>query len=543
MEKIMLKFLLFIALLLFQAMPAFANGLSLTSVTLGAQNTTTHTYDIQFNVSWDNSWYISGAPSPTANWDAAWVFAKFSVWNAGTQAWGNWTHCTLSKTNADHTAPTGSQIASGCSPSAACGGGDTGKGVFIYRNAAGTGTVSLSGAALRWLYGTDGVGDTDKVKVHVFGIEMVYIPSGPFYIGDPDNAYAANFRWADGTAGAPLINSGWSGAINASSANNSSDDDQLRQPGAGLLISGAGGIKYADGTNVHAAFPTGYNAFYIMKYDVSQRQWVDFLNTLTRPQQTTRTASQAASQFVMSNSASVAYRDGVRAPSSIPAGSITFGNDLNTADAFNQPTDGQWIAMNDLSWMDQAAYVAWAGLRPFTELEFEKACRGGQTAVGGEYAWGDATVDTATTSLANGGANNETPNNGNLNYTTSTPDGPFRAGSFAGAATTRHASGAGYYGVMDLSGQLLKRPVTVGNTTGRAFTGTHGSGALATSGNATNSDWPGYGSGEVSAATGSGFRGGAWNYAATRVSDRQNASLDYAARVNTYGARAARTSP
>jgi hypothetical protein len=58
---------------------------------------------------------------------------------------------------------------------------------------------------------------------------------------------------------------------------------------------------------------------------------------------------------------------------------------------------------------------------------------------------------------------------------------------------------------MGLGGNVTERPVTVGNSTGRAFTGLHGDGVISDSGYADVTNWPGSG------ATGSGVRGGAWN--------------------------------
>jgi len=496
--------------------------------------------DIQFNVSWDNSWFDAGAPTSTANWDAAWVFAKFSKWTAASSSWSAWAHCTLSKTAGDHTAPAGSQITVGCSPSALCGGGDTGKGVFIYRNAAGTGTNTFNSAKLHWLYGTDGVGDSDTVRVKIFGTEMVYIPAGNFYVGD-GLTDVAQFRWADGTAGGVQITNALGAAFNGSSATNAYDDTYMLQGagapgnGAGIRIDGDGGIYDSTGASTNVLFPTGYNAFYIMKADVSQGQYRDFLNSLTRNQQNTRTAVQTASYYALGNSGAgtvnVNYRDGLRVPATVPAGVITFGCDLEGITAnnttagdgvFNESNDGEWLAQNDLSWMDTAAFAAWAGLRPFTELEFEKAARGPQAVAAGEYAWGSTSI-TQATGITNSGQTNETITNGAANCVYSghaSVYGPVRSGIFAGAATTRAQSGSGYYGVLDLSGQLWKRPVTVGNPTGRAFTGTHGSGTLSTNGNASNSDWPGYVTSEVTGATGCGFRGGAWIHGSTNVRTR-----------------------
>lgn len=54
----------------------------------------------------------------------------------------------------------------------------------------------------------------------------------------------------------------------------------------------------------------------------------------------------------------------------------------------NEPDDGAWVSANDLSWMDGAVLADWAALRPFTELEFEKAARGPVVPVADEFAWG-----------------------------------------------------------------------------------------------------------------------------------------------------------
>lgn len=37
------------------------------------------------------------------------------------------------------------------------------------------------------------------------------------------------------------------------------------------------------------------------------------------------------------------------------------------------------------------AYLNWSGLRPMTELEYEKSCRGERAAFANEMAWGDTT--------------------------------------------------------------------------------------------------------------------------------------------------------
>jgi formylglycine-generating enzyme required for sulfatase activity len=190
-------------------------------------------------------------------------------------------------------------------------------------------------------------------------------------------------------------------------------------------------------------------------------------------------------------------------------------------------TTNPFVACNYLSWMDGAAYSDWSGLRPMTELEFEKACRGTATPVANEYAWGNTTA-TAATGISNGGLANETPSNSGANavYGNSGTGGPLRVGTFANGSSTRAQSGASYYGIMELSGNLWERPVTVGNATGRAFTGVHGDGALSTQWPRQRNGLAGPYSDEVTGATGSGFRGGGWagDASGMRASDRGGAA-------------------
>jgi formylglycine-generating enzyme required for sulfatase activity len=551
------------------ASAAWANNIAVSNVIVGRQDTAAHTFDIQFDIGWDNSWFIAGAPAVNANWDAAWVFVKYRTYSGGT--WGAWAHATLSATDAHHTAPSGAVIKAGCSPSSVCGGGNTGKGVFIYRSAAGTGSVSWTDAQIRWVYGTDGVADTDRVQVKVYALETVYVPTGSFDIGDGSASPAGNFKLASGGAGPVNITSALGAAVNASSSGGNDDDAAVKDPGAGIRIDGDGGLYNAAGASTNVLFPAGYSAFYVMKYDVTQRQYADFLNTLTRTQQGARVASDISAdapdaRYVMSAASTVLQRDAIAAPAAGngTTAAITFGCDLNGNSVLDETADGGWAAAVDLSWMDQAAFTAWAALRPVTELEFEKAARGPTGAAADEYAWGNTTVNNLTGSandyaLGSAGTTGEVVSNsgalkGNAAFYQTTclngPNyvcGPVRSGIFAASAGTadRQETGGSYYGVMDLSGGVWKRVVTVGNTTGRAFQATHGSGALSAAGHATNSDWPGYDGSAVTGATGMGLRGGSWisQPASLRVSDRQFGADATTLRTYVYGARAGRTAP
>jgi formylglycine-generating enzyme required for sulfatase activity len=321
------------------------------------------------------------------------------------------------------------------------------------------------------------------------------------------------------------------------------------------------------GITGNTSWPNGYAAFYLMKYELSQGQYVDFLNTLSRVQQGNRVAATVsgntiANYYVMPNTtiapntgSATNYRNSIRAPASgngTTPTTIVFGNDYNANGTFNEGDDGQAIAMNYLGWTDIAAYADWAGLRPYTEMEFEKAAHGPTDSTSYlECAWGSSTT-TIPTSIVNTGRTSEAlgqSGEGLVNYYSVL--GPVRSGFAATNATNRKSSGAGYYGNMDLSGNLSERTVTLGNSTGRSFTGTHGDGTLTTTatfeGNATNTDWPGINGTTnkgVSGATGAGYRGG--NF----VSSETNLSVAYRGSASQAGAgrddsaaRLARTAP
>jgi formylglycine-generating enzyme required for sulfatase activity len=286
-----------------------------------------------------------------------------------------------------------------------------------------------------------------------------------------------------------------------------------------------------------------------MKYEISQGDYRDFLNTLTYTQQTSRAVNVTGSAGDAALSNTNTNRNGIDIQTPGVAASFTpavYACNLDGDANYNDSVDGEWIACNFINWLDGCAYVDWAGLRPMTELEYEKACRGDQAAVSGEYAWGSASI-TGATSISFSGANNETSNAGaNCAYNNAGGvQGPLRVGAFAGGATTRAQAGATYYGIMEMSGNLWERAVTIGHATGRNFTGLNGNGQLSPNGHANQSLWPGISGSEVTGATGSGLRGGIWTFAATsaRVSDRNYAAFTNAGRYSSYGFRGVRVFP
>ena len=464
---------------------AEANNLAVSAVSVESVSLGQTTAKVQFDISWDNSWRTS------INYDAAWVFIKYST-NAGV----SWNHATLK--------------AGGTNPADFSGGSGTAldiivpadkKGAFLRRSAFGSGNVSASSIQFVWDYGTDGVIGTSTVRVKVFAIEMVYIPAGSFYIGSGGSETAAFYTYPT-TTNPYLISSESAITVGTSSGN-------LYYPSTTYGGDQSGPIP--------EDFPKGYAAFYIMKYEVSQGQYVDFLNTLT--------STQASARYPNNNGN---YRHTI-------SGSYP-----------NYSASRPDRACNYLSWADLCAYADWAALRPFTELEFEKAARGPSVPTPNEYVWGNTNITQAVTiSGTEDGTETITTTGANCNYGSATfsggdaGQGPLRCGIFATGSSTRISSGGSYYGVMELSGNLWERPVSVGNSTGRVFTGLHGDGVLSGSGYADVTNWPG------SDATGGGYRGGYWNNDASRVrtSDRNSAANTNSGRSDNYGARAARTSP
>lgn len=125
---------------------------------------------------------------------------------------------------------------------------------------------------------------------------------------------------------------------------------------------------------------------------------------------------------------------------------VTFYCDLDGDGTGNEADDGEWVVCLFLTWFDACSYLDWAGLRPMTELEYEKACRGNQTPVAGEFAWG-STSYTLLTGVTSSGSSSEvpTPTNSNLSIAALDPSNtnvpvlynPIRVGAFATSSSTR----------------------------------------------------------------------------------------------------------
>jgi formylglycine-generating enzyme required for sulfatase activity len=510
-------FMLFIAAIV---STATANNLQITNIQLTGQNEASNFTLIRFDISWENSW------RDKLNYDAAWLFIKYTTDRGQT-----WRHATLNTTAANHTAPGGSTIL----PTT------DGKGVFLYRSVNGSGNNNWTSVQLRWEYGTDGLADSTIASVKVFGVEMVFVPQGAFYLGDGStNTTNIHGDFQEGATGQPFHLTS-EGAI---TLGGTSIGDLNRIAGSGQTIAD----DWASSTvTLPAAFPKGYKAFYGMKYELTQEQFKDFLNTLTRTQQdnnvsATLTGDHTSARWPMQSTSfgSPPFRNGIRLPYAIPvAGPVTFYNDLDNDSVYNESSDGQNIAVNYLNWSSSfgLTYADWAALRPMTELEYEKACRGDQYPVADEFAWGTSNYE-ALTGINNSGMPTETWNNTIRPNCNTGWGNPSRVGIFATGSSTEEESGGSYLGIMELTGNTLDLVIDVGSSQGRSFTGTHGDGELSTSGGYNAISWPN--------SNGLGYRGGGYNsaFGSFEVSDRisaNNASGSYAS--YPYGARFVRTAP
>lgn len=588
-----------------------ANDIRISNTRLENRDTTLGIVQVGFDLSWNNSWRLPPALAP-ANWDAAWVFVKFRVGfvnplfsvatagsgvstltvsttlglrvgmplriTAGAGSLGSNTRITAIDTAASqitlstvttgaitnatleaeriwepawlndngHTVPAGSTLQIGLPDESAGGGGfnagtNPGLGAFVYRSSPGSGDFSLSGLGLRWNYRLQGVNDNDIVDVQVFGVEMVFVPEGSFYAGS-GGSETNSFTTADNIAGpttALLI-----GAAAPTLQGNDAGSDP-----ANLSARGAWDLVGTATANLAADFPTGYAGFYSMKHEVSQQAYVDFLNTLGRLQQDTRTETNLASgitsvtnRFVLSGGTTVSNRNGIRCDATIAEfDPINFYCDLNSNGNGDDTDDGRDLACNYLSWADLAAWLDWAGLRPLSELEYEKSCRGTATGNDGDMAWGNNNF-TEASGISSGGSRAEVASNGTANVVANNNggvQGPMRVGLFASNNSSRAKSGAGFYGILELSGNLWERNISIGQADGRTFTGLHGNGTLSFDGQADVNNWP------AATAEGIGFRGGSWadTSSSLAIADRVNAATAVAVRENNSGGRGGRQMP
>jgi formylglycine-generating enzyme required for sulfatase activity len=540
----------------FCSLSSLASNITLGRPVLVGKNSSERFVYVQFDLSWENSWRMSVTNSPF-NYDAAWVFVKFR------KNGQHWEHAYLHVEESRHMIGNTNGVAFETEVGTSeVGGQNRGVGVFLYRADVGNGAINWKNVRLRWDYHLNGVNDEDQIELKVFGIEMVAIPESAFFVGS-GGSETGRFK-EGGTTNTPF---------QIQSEEPLEFGDETGKLWGTVTLETAQSRIGPSEPSLPGNYPKGYQKFYCMKYEVAQGQYVDFLNTLTRHQQNLRTftelgagVSNVAEVFVMSRSASPQFRNGIRCDANIdPFKPVAFYCGLDEDP--NEEGDGASIACNYLTWMDGAAYLDWAGLRPMTELEYEKVCRGTLSAMPNDYAWNTAAAFSSNLTIVNRGRRDEkvadgrslTFENGYMAFSSTTDHdgfrGPVRVGAFAEDHNALAMSGASLYGAMEMSGNLEERVVNVSTVAGRSFTGLHGDGMLNDAGHATVDYWPGVNGNSneglansantsgVTHAAGTGWRGGSWANMASncRISDRSNAAFSSTARTAAIGIRGVRT--
>jgi formylglycine-generating enzyme required for sulfatase activity len=460
--------------------------------------------EIEFTLSWENSWDVAGAP---ANHDAVWVFIKFRECGMTTN---EWSHALLSTTMTDHSFDTDIAYATPVLETDRFGNG-TGHntGVMIKRATTGIGDIANQTVRLKIVGSSNGVAldSGTEYDIKVFGIEMVYIPEEQFYAGD-------------GTSNRHIFEPG-------------------TNPTQPVLIDSENpvAISHYSASYEHtlpAEFPKGYGGFYVMKYEITHGQYVAFLNTINSGMQTNR-----------------AYIYNY------------YSHDIQH-DGSEYYTNSEDRVKNYLSFEDLLSYLDWAALRPMTELEFEKTCRGPLDFVPGEHAWGTGQLSeikdvTEVDGAVPGVEYAITPPDANchINYTTYTISGgqfttgsgsytnrgPVAAGMFARTAPLdRIGTGATYYGVMEMSGNVYEYCIQTNtyytDENPSPYTGIWGDGQIDASGYYDVVHWPTNSDGYYFIQ-----KGGSWNqnHLYSRVSDRNyGRQTNYSSRSPESGGRGVR---
>jgi hypothetical protein len=394
---------------------------------------------VSFDLTWKNSWRAkweepaekncTGKPLKIESWDAAWVFLKFR--RPDTRVFS---HATLSPDVAHQVKPAGAALDMGLSDD-----GTKGLGVFIYRDAVGQGANDFKGIKLRLLDALSADSSaaanpsspsstlntehrTLNTEVSVHAIPMVYVPEGSFRSKSPF-MYAAGAHWTPDAYACQLM---------------TIDTPDTTKPGGHANFS----TNYVrEGPD----WPNGYGAFYCMKYSISQGEYSRFL-TEAAPD-----PAKASYNWQYGAGPHNAYRRYAPGLYGLCGYTIRYsaGEMRYEADVPERPA-------NFLSDADINSFTAWAGLRPLTKLEYEKACRGPRAAARDEDAWAPGACAPAAglAQFVSSIGGYQTPTTGRLAW-----------------------PGLSYWGIRDLSqsGAVIEWPA-VQIEDGRGFPGNHGTG-------------------------------------------------------------------
>ncbi len=493
--------------------------------------------DVTFDVTFEDAWRCPPDLAPH-NWNAAWLFVKFrTAGEDDSLDQHDWETARLSPSASDHGVPPGAELEAT----------EDGMGVFLFRRAdnIGRGEVTFPGVRLRW---PGGGGTSAHVELWVHALEMVFVPEGPFELGDPDGMVGPPGCFLDCDAEPDEHgDTNWVYRVES--------EDEIPTFSEHLDYDGPprlgwdGSFNSGTMADLPAALPKGFAGLYCMRRQITQAEYCDFINSLRRHAITARFpyGGQGSYRFTI-------YK--------LPNG--------------RRATTRPRRACNWLSWTDGTSFAWWAGLRPMTEPEYEKCCRGSAPAVTNEYAWGSTALETAMVILGDESTRSVVIGNCNLgNALVLFQGGDGAAGpvgdddfsipgaaasetflpggraSFSAAAggdgvvhgpgTLRESTGSSFYGIAALTGNLWEYVVSVGLAEGRAFDGRHGDGVLNANGapDCEETTWPG------ASSAGVGYRGGSWYTVVEsgQVADRRFAGGldDYVFRSHDTGMRCVRT--
>jgi hypothetical protein len=407
------SFLFACSLVLLMGTGAFANNMLVQNVTTLGNDAVNRTIQVQFDVSWDNSW------RDEINYDAAWIFMKFK------NASGVWQHVQLNQTG--FVAGTGTANTVQVTADKV--------GSWLYRSGLGSGTFTSTGMQLQWNYGLAGLTSVTGLEVRVFAVEMVYVPEGEFNV-------------AKGFYIVPSVCcSSFNGSINAPGSNFPVINTKLTPTltysdgtSASVRIKGDAGIDTNnDGVIDNTTYPIGYKAFYCYKYELTEQQYADFLNTLTTNQISTL---------------------------GVAGTTITLANGQYFASSPN-------LACGNANAARLFAYADWSGIRPMSILEFNKATFGPLQPV-----FINACCPNISGYAAGATCSGCWPQPYAERLTS--------VGSYATVSSNRGNSGATFYGCLDFTGNSVE-PVVKLNSYG--FTEANGNGSLTSNGNSDISTW------------------------------------------------------
>lgn len=248
---------LLIAACLLTAM-AQAQTVGVRNVRIAPRDATTAA--VTFDIAWDGAWRTD------TSHDAVWVF--FKIRPQGETAWRHARLVARKVVNPDgYSAGAGSAV-----ELVVPDGKDGYTGLFVRRTVPHVPAplaVSNVTALVEWP--TPITGNRPPITdIRAFGILMVYVPAGPFYLGSGGSEVKSFYQYTDGTQNTRPYRVTGPGEIAVGKKD-------------GLLWARDRGLE--DGLDkIPASFPNGYAAFYCMKHIVWEPVYAEFLKMLDETQ-------------------------------------------------------------------------------------------------------------------------------------------------------------------------------------------------------------------------------------------------------------------